>query len=173
MNNGLDNFLAPYTRPISHEEFETLATRNPDQLFLVILPFYEGAADAMNEIEQTLYKLNTPANDLYNIAIINWPNDPELAMPVCMAYMPMKDRPQIEKILASQKPRPFRIIDGVPQMSRPNGHLLPCNREMMGQDCAGPACDCERWYHWPVKGSNVYQIGYEGGVGAFIREFKK
>ena len=157
-------------REMKPEEFENIAVNHPNDFFLVILPVYEGGMEAMIEIENTLYTPGTLENDKFNLIMMTWPDDIKLVMPIAMFYMPMADKEKVELILKNQKPQPFRIIDGVPQMSRPDMTFYSCNREMMSQKCLGPACDCDRWFHWPVKGTNVYQLGYEVGKSSFIVE---
>lgn len=147
---------------VDQDEFIRLPQKEPDRLFLIMFLLRPGIPDIMGDIEYTLYP---PTNEIeaekLKVWIYKWPEDPEFRLPWAILSMPMSDKAKVEDILRKGRP-PFHMSQGTPKMTRGEGGLLSCNREMMNKLCMGPICDCERWYKWPMHGDNVFTI--EGGI---------
>jgi len=110
---------------ISDEEIATLAADNPHQLFLAgCVGVRPGLADAIKEIEDSLYPPDHPENAKFELIFIRWKAMPELLWQVFI--FPLDERSLVEPVLNKHG---FRISDGIPTVfdEKPEPTLFPIN----------------------------------------------
>jgi hypothetical protein len=133
-----------------------IGSNQPEKAFVIVCILREGAAEAFQFVEDSLYPPGTPKNDLFNLVFVGpWPKN-DLLWP--LVSFPLED---LEKVRDLLQVSGFKLACGTPRMMLfgEGGAVLVSLPDSM-DSCKTPShCQCTDWVHFPMAhADNVFTL---------------